>query len=61
MNRTVPILSRLRRCDNGAVTIEFVVLTAGVVMLGIGVGEPIRTSLADFLNAINDVLLLHPK
>lgn len=53
-------VSRLLRCDGGAVSIEFVVLSAGVLLIGIGVGEPLRDGVVDMLTNLNDVLLAHP-
>lgn len=60
MVRPTAILRRLLRCDNGAVTIDFVLLTAGVLILGIGVGAPIREGVLDMLVEINDAFLRHP-
>lgn len=61
MVRAISILRRLRRCNNGAASIEFVLLTAGLVMIGIGVGVPFRDGVRGYLVAINDLLLEHPK
>ncbi|MEC9435525.1 MAG: hypothetical protein VYD87_21685 [Pseudomonadota bacterium] len=41
-------------------TIDFVLLTAGVLILGIGVGAPIREGVLDMLVEINDAFLRHP-
>ena len=50
-------LKTFRNDEDGAVTVDFVVLTAAIVVLGLAVGTALSTGAKDLANDIRDNML----
>ena len=49
-------IENFRKDEDGAVTVDFVVLTAAIVLLGLAVGAAISSGAQDLANDIEDEL-----
>jgi Flp pilus assembly pilin Flp len=53
-------IKNFRNDEDGAVTVDFVVLTAAIVVLGLAVGSAISTGATGLANNIQDTLESQP-